>query len=78
MSIYKITLIFIKLFLLNVVESLNLYKRILTKMSLSESDIVVNMLCMCALYFERFSKLFLYKILWNFLNCHKPNGKVLI
>ena len=59
MSIYKITLIFIKLFLLNVVESLNLYKRILTKMSLSESDIVVNMICMCALYFERFSKLFL-------------------
>ena len=32
---------------------------------------------MCVLCFENFSGLFLVKVLWSFLNCHKPNGKVL-
>lgn len=32
---------------------------------------------MCVLYSENFSELFLEKLLWNFLNYHKPNRKVL-
>lgn len=47
-------------------------------MVLSESPYCSKyVLCVCVLDFENFSRLSLGKVLWNFLNCHKPNGKVL-